>query len=159
MSASKASIEKIGLWVRYRYAVAFLVAFFISAFVALVGVRVFGYNLDTLASGIVCIGLPTSAIAYSAAFAGVYSGGLCLARNNRRLGCFIITIMGLICYQSFWHIVWHFVWQYQMAKHGYILLAVPLAVGGLSACGLTALVSRRKLNGKLVDESPVTEKI
>jgi hypothetical protein len=140
-----------------RYICAILVTFSVAALISLIAVTILGYDLMALLSGVVLVGLPSATIAYCAAFAAIYSGSLCLARNSRRLGCVVLMILGIMCYQ----ILWYTDWQYEIgfAKHGKGSLAPLIALGGLSACILTLWISRRRLKGKPVIHSPIAEKV
>jgi len=145
-----------------RYIGAILVALLVSYIISLIAVTILGYDLMVLVSGVNLVHvtiyrtIDSATIAFGAAFAGIYSGSLCLARNSRRLGCVVLTILGLMSYQTLWYTDWR---HEVISKHGNSSLAPMIAVAGLMAYGLNELISRRKSKGKPASESPIAEKI
>jgi hypothetical protein len=121
-----------------RYALAVVVAFFISVVTMIVGAPLF-------AGGIMCFLTDSCAgyhlaifmVAFVAAFAGVLAGSLCLFGRDRRLACITLTILGLIYY---------FGWYDSMkanpefSDHPGFPLMLPLTAGGLCAFALTCLI-------------------
>jgi hypothetical protein len=140
-----------------RYVCAIFVTVAVAAVISAGAVTVFGYGLMALLSGVVFVGLPSASIAFCAAFTAIYSGSLCLARTNRILVSIMLTVVGVVSYQIFWYTDWQY--RIPFYKHGRGSLAPLIALGGVSVCILNSWISRRRLKGESVVQSPVVEKI
>jgi hypothetical protein len=145
MRANTVIMEVVGLL--WRYACAILVTLLVWAFIILIGVMVIDKGVIEFLSGAhnhpmhltACFG-----IAYTAAFAGVLFGGLCLPGRSRVLACVALLILGLGYYMTFWYVYW----RHEMpSKHGNGPLLFPLAAGGLCALWATVLTIRRAKAG------------
>lgn len=134
-----------------RYTFAILVTLLLSVAVSFVAVTVLDYDLILLVSGANSIGvtvqcaIPSITIVFIATFAGLFLGSLCLPRHGRRLGCIVLTILGVMTFQIFWYTDW----QYEViSKHGNSSDAPMILFGGICAYLLTVLCSFRKPKGR-----------